>query len=386
MRFLWLFVVCSQGRLIKKKYVSFRVEFNANQFSIIWRVMPVEHWFTNIAGALVHWLMGLGVPAGWADLILLIVQWVCIIGIVTLNILILIWLERKVAGFVQMRLGPNRLGPFGVFQTVADAIKLLTKQDLIPAAVDKWVFRTAPLLFIVIAVMLYVVLPMGDGMAIVNLNVGVLYFISVGSLSTICLLMAGWGSNNKWSLLGAMRAVAQMISYEIPLAFSLLGVVMIAGSLNLQDIVAAQHNIWFILLQPVAFLIYFIAATAELNRGPFDMPEAESELTAGPYTEYSGMRWALFFLAEYTNLVAVSALAATIFLGGWQGPWLPSWLWIIIKTYFVMMLFFWIKWTFPRIRMDHLMSFSWKVLLPVSLANILITGAGIHLFRLMGWC
>jgi NADH-quinone oxidoreductase subunit H len=161
---------------------------------------------------------------------------------------------------------------------------------------------------------------------------------------------------------------------------------MIAGSLNLQDIVRAQHNIWFILLQPIAFLTYFIAATAELNRGPFDMPEAEQELTAGPYTEYSGMRWALFFLSEYTNLVAVSALAATMFFGGWQGPWLPSWVWIILKTYFVMMLFFWIKWTFPRIRMDHLMSFSWKVLLPVSLANILITGAGIHLFRLMGWC
>jgi NADH-quinone oxidoreductase subunit H len=348
--------------------------------------MPVEHFFTNISSFIVHFLMDLGVPAGWADLILLLLQWVCIIGIVTLNILILIWLERKVAGFIQMRYGPNRLGPFGVFQTVADAIKLLTKQDMIPSAVDKWVFRTAPLLFIVVAVMLYVVIPMGKDMSVVNLNVGVLYFISVGSLSTICLLMAGWGSNNKWSLMGAMRAVAQMISYEIPLAFSLLGVIMIAGSLNLQDIVKAQNNIWFILLQPIAFITYFIAATAELNRGPFDMPEAEQELTAGPYTEYTGMRWALFFLSEYTNLVAVSAMAATMFFGGWQGPWLPSWAWIIIKTYLVMMLFFWIKWTFPRIRMDHLMSFSWKVLLPVSLANILITGAGIHLFRLMGWC
>lgn len=233
--------------------------------------------------------------------------------------------------------------------------------------------------------MLYAVLPLGNNMAVVDLNVGLFYFISLASLSTICLLMAGWGSNNKWSLLGAMRSVAQMISYEIPLVFSLLGVVMIAGSLNLTDIVTAQNRVWFIILQPVAFIIYFIAATAELNRGPFDMPEAEQELTAGAYTEYTGMRWALFFLAEYTNLVAVSVLAATLFLGGGHGPWLPSWLWIIIKTYLIMLVFMWMKWTFPRIRMDHLLSFSWKVLIPVSLANILVTGAGIELFRWMGW-
>jgi len=177
-----------------------------------------------------------------------------------------------------------------------------------------------------------------------------------------------------------------MVSYEIPLAFSLLGVVMISGSLNLQDIVAVQDNIWFIILQPIAFITYFIAATAELNRGPFDMPEAEQELTGGAYTEYTGMRWALFFLAEYTNMVAVSALMAIVFLGGWQGPWLPSWLWIIIKTYAIIMVFFWVKWTFPRIRMDHLMSFSWKVLVPVSLGNILLTGTGIYFCKWMGWC
>ena len=242
-----------------------------------------------------------------------------------------------------------------------------------------------PHVFYYRAVLLYAVIPMGKDMAVVDLNVGLFYFISVGSLSTICILMAGWGSNNKWSLLGAMRSVAQMISYEIPLAFSLLGVVMIAGSLNLSDIVAAQHKLWFILLQPIAFVTYFIAATAELNRGPFDMPEAEQELTAGAYTEYTGMRWALFFLAEYTNLVAVSALASTLFLGGWQGPWLPSWIWIIMKTYLVMLIFMWMKWTFPRIRMDHLMSFSWKVLIPVSLVNIVLTGAGIEFFQWMGW-
>ncbi len=345
----------------------------------------MEHWFINIAQALTSWLVVLGLSPGWADFILLILQWICIVTIVTLNVIVLIWLERKVAGFMQQRLGPNRLGPFGIFQTIADAIKLLTKEDIIPSATDKLIFRTAPMFFIIIAVMLYVVIPMGEGMEIVDLNVGVFYFISVGSLSTICLLMAGWGSNNKWSLLGAMRSVAQMVSYEIPLAFSLLGIIMIAGSLRLSDIVAAQNNIWFIILQPIAFITYFIAATAELNRGPFDMPEAEQELTAGAYTEYTGMRWALFFLAEYTNLVAVSALASTMFLGGWHGPWLPSWIWIIFKTYLVMLVFMWLKWTFPRIRMDHLMSFSWKVLIPVTLANILLTGVGIQFCTGMGW-
>lgn len=345
----------------------------------------MENWFVNIAYALTNWLTGLGLSAGWSDFILLVVQWVCIIIIVTLNVIVLIWLERKISGFIQQRLGPNRLGPFGMFQTIADAIKLLTKEDIIPSATDKLIFRTAPMFFIIISVMLYVVLPMGKNMVIVDLNVGVFYFISVGSLTTICLLMAGWGSNNKWSLLGAMRSVAQMISYEIPLAFSLLGVIMIAGSMRLSDIVAAQSNVWFIILQPVAFIAYFIAATAELNRGPFDMPEAEQELTAGAYTEYTGMRWALFFLAEYTNLVAVSALMSTMFLGGWQGPFLPSWLWIIIKTYLVMIVFMWLKWTFPRIRMDHLMSFSWKVLIPVTLANILLTGIVLQVFKGMGW-
>lgn len=345
----------------------------------------MEHWFTNIAHALVNWLMGLGLSYAWADFILLIVQWICIVAIVTLNVIVLIWLERKVSGFIQLRLGPNRLGPFGAFQTIADAIKLMTKEDIIPSKTDKWIFMTAPMFFIIVAVMLYAVIPMGDGMQVVDLNVGLLYFISVGSLSTVCILMAGWASNNKWSLLGAMRGVAQMVSYEVPLALSLLGVVMIAGSLNLSDIVKAQHNVWFILLQPIAFITYFIAATAELNRGPFDMPEAEQELTAGAYTEYTGMRWALFFLAEYTNLVAVSALASTMFLGGWQGPGLPSWLWIIIKTYLVMLVFMWMKWTFPRIRMDHLMSFSWKFLLPVSLANIVVTGFGLEFFKWMGW-
>lgn len=346
----------------------------------------MEHWFTNLFTIFTQTLISLGLSPVLADAALLVLKWILIVIIIIVNIIILIWLERKVSGFFQERLGPNRLGPFGVFQTIADAIKLLTKEDIVPSAADKLIFKTAPMLFIVIAVLLYTVIPLGHDMQVIDLNVGILFFISIGSLSTIAILMAGWGSNNKWSLMGAFRSAAQMISYAVPLAFSLLGVIMISGSLNLQEIVAAQKNIWFILLQPLAFIIYFIAATAELNRGPFDMPEAEQELTGGAYTEYTGMRWALFFLAEYTNLVAVSALMATVFLGGWQGPWLPSWLWIIIKTYGVILVFFWIKWTFPRIRMDHLMSFSWKVLVPLSLINVLLTGAGIYFFRWMGWC
>ncbi len=345
----------------------------------------MESMIINIAQTLSSWLISLGLTPWWADLILLVLQWTCIVAIITLNVIILIWLERKISGFMQERLGPNRLGPFGCFQTIADTLKLLTKEDIVPSKADKWIFKTAPMFFIIVSVMLYAVIPMGKNMAVVDLNIGLFYFISVGSLTTIAILMAGWSSNNKWSLLGAMRSVAQMISYEIPLAFSLLGVVMIAGSLNLSDIVAAQDKFWFILLQPIAFVTYFIAATAELNRGPFDMPEAEQELTAGAYTEYTGMRWALFFLAEYTNLVAVSALAATLFFGGWQGPWLPSWIWIIIKTYLIMLVFMWLKWTFPRIRLDHLMALSWKVLIPVSLINILITGIGIELIKGMRW-
>ncbi|MGE5405978.1 MAG: NADH-quinone oxidoreductase subunit NuoH [Candidatus Saccharibacteria bacterium] len=345
----------------------------------------MEDLIINIANFLSSSLITWGLSTFWADLILLFLQWTCIILIITFNVIVLIWLERKISGFMQERLGPNRLGPFGCFQTIADTLKLLTKEDIVPSKTDKWIFKTAPMFFIIVSVMLYTVIPMGQNMVVVDLNVGLFYFISVGSLSTIAILMAGWSSNNKWSLLGAMRSVAQMISYEIPLAFSLLGVVMIAGSLNLSDIVASQSKYWFILLQPIAFITYFIAATAELNRGPFDMPEAEQELTAGAYTEYTGMRWALFFLAEYTNLVAVSALAATLFFGGWQGPWLPSWIWIIIKTYLIMLIFMWLKWTFPRIRMDHLMSLSWKVLIPVSLVNIVITGVGINIFKGWGW-
>lgn len=298
---------------------------------------------------------------------------------VLLNVLILVWMERRVAGFFQERVGPNRIGPFGLLQTVNDTVKLIGKESIIPKAADRAVFMIAPVLIFASAMMLYAVIPFGKGIVFANINVGLFYFVAVGSTTTIALLMAGWGSNNKYSLLGGMRTIAQIISYEIPLMFSMLGVVMLAGSLNLSEIVNAQKNTWFVLLQPVSFVIFFIAATAELNRGPFDLPEAEQELVGGYHTEYTGMRFALFFLSEYANLLSISALAATLFLGGWQGPFLPSWMWFLVKVYFVIFLFMWVRWTYPRIRMDWLMKLNWKFLLPLSIINILATGIGIKI-------
>lgn len=340
--------------------------------------LDFDRWFRN-------WLAAYGVPDPWIFLLTVILYAVAVLVFVFANVIFLVYLERKVAGYLQQRLGPNRVGPGGIFQCVADALKLLGKEDIIPANADKGLFRLASLLIFIPATMLFVVIPFGREMIVADLNVGLLYFIAVGSTATIAFLMGGWGSNNKYSLLGSMRAVAQMISYEIPLAFSLLGVVMLAGSLKMSDIVAAQKDLWFVVLQPVAFLTYFIAATAELNRGPFDLVEGEQEIIAGPFVEYSGMRYALFFLAEYANLVSVSALAVTLFLGGWQGPWLPSWLWFIIKVYIMIFIFMWVKWTFPRIRIDHLMGLAWKFLIPVSLVNVFVTGVAVKVFQVMGW-
>jgi NADH-quinone oxidoreductase subunit H len=345
-----------------------------------------ETLFISIGSAIFRFFSWLGMSDWWADLFLTFFQWLGIIFLVLINIMILIWYERKICGFIQLRLGPNRLGPLGLAQTVADTLKLMTKEDIIPRSVDKLVFILAPPTIILVSVMIYVALPLGDSMSMVNLDNGLYFTVAITSISTVTIFMAGWSSNNKYSLMGAMRAVAQMVSYEVPLIFSLLGVVMISGTLNFQGIIAQQgHYVWFVLLQPLGFIIYIIAATAELNRGPFDMPEAEQELTAGAFTEYTGMRWALFFLAEYTNLFAVSLICATVFFGGWSGPLLPSWLWIFLKTYVIMTVFMWFKWSFPRVRMDHMMKLCWKILIPLSLLNLLLTGAGVLAARGMGW-
>lgn len=340
----------------------------------------MENVFVNLSESLRGWMASLGAPHFVVDIIMALFYFVGVVAFVLLNAVYLIYLERKFSAYVQQRLGPNRLGPRGLLQTLADVVKLIGKEDIIPSATDRWVFRIAALLVMVPALASFAVIPFGQNMIAADLNLGLFYFLSISSLATAIVLMAGWGSNNKYSLLGGMRVVAQMVSYEIPLAFSLIGVVMITGSLNLSNIVAAQESVWLIVLQPVAFLIYIIAATAEINRGPFDLPEGEQEIIAGPFTEYSGMRFALFYLADYTHLLAVSALGATIFLGGPSGPWFPSWIWFVIKIYLLILFFMWVRWTFPRMRIDHMMVLNWKFLLPVSLLNILVTGIGIKIF------
>ncbi|WP_028307355.1 NADH-quinone oxidoreductase subunit NuoH [Desulfitibacter alkalitolerans] len=341
----------------------------------------MENIFVNLATIIRDFLAGLGLSPTAVDIVMVSIQAIAILVFLLLNVLYLVYLERKISAYIQQRLGPNRVGPRGFFQTTLDVIKLLGKEDIVPDCADKWLFRLAPIAIFIPTMMVFAVVPFGENMIAVDLNIGIFYFIAIASTTVMAFIMAGWGSNNKYSLLGGMRTVAQMISYEIPLVFSLLGVVMITGSLKMSEIVAAQQNAWFIVMQPLAFIIFFIAATAELNRAPFDLPEGEQEIVAGPYTEYSGMRFALFFLAEYANMVAMSVIIVTVFLGGWHGPFLPSWLWVFIKMYLVITLFMWLRWTFPRIRVDHLMSFNWKVLLPLAIINIVITGVVIKVIQ-----
>ena len=320
----------------------------------------------------------------WANLTMDVIDFIIVVIIVVLAALILILLERKVAGWTSQRPGPNRLGPRGWFQTIADALKLMGKEDITPSGADKFIFKVAPMIIFSLPMMTLAVIPYGKGMAPINIDLGIFYFLAISAISTVAFIMAGWGSNNKYSLLGGMRAVAQMISYEIPLLFSLLGVVMITQSFNLGVIVEAQRTVPFILIQPLAFVIYIIAGLAEVNRAPFDLVEADQEVVAGPFTEYTGLRWGLFFLGEYGNMTAVSALAATVFLGGWQGPApIPGWVWFWMKVGIIIFFMMWARWTFPRIRIDHLMHLAWKVLLPLSILNIFLTGLGIYIYRLV---
>ncbi len=301
-----------------------------------------------------------------------------------LMIALLTWLERKLLGHFQVRLGPMRVGPHGLLQPIADGIKLLFKEDIIPDNVNKFVYVLAPLLTFIPALIIVAVIPFGKSinlfglkidMVISNFNMGILYIFAVSSLAVYGIVLAGWSSNNKYSLLGGLRSSAQMISYEVSLGLSLIGVLMIAGSLNLVDIVNAQNKIynWFILRQPLGFLLYLVCSVAELNRSPFDLPEAENELVAGYYTEYSSMKFSMFFLGEYGNMINVSALATTLFLGGWHGPFLPPVVWFLIKLTAFLFLFIWIRATLPRFRYDQLMNFGWKVLLPLAILNVFIT-------------
>jgi len=297
-----------------------------------------------------------------------------IMGFITVNALFLIWLERKVSARMQRRLGPTEVGFAGTFQTVADVVKLLGKQLITPSRVDPVLYHFAPALVFIPVIAGLALFPIDENWMVANVSVALLLIFAFGAFGVIGMFMAGWGSNNKYALLGAMRAVSQNIAYEIPLILSTLSVVLMARSMSLHDIAAAQSKIPYLLFQPVAALIYFISAVAETNRAPFDIPEAESELVAGFHTEYSGMRFALFFLAEYTNMVVVCMVAATLFLGGYQGPFLPGPVWFFLKVYALIFVMMWFRWTFPRIRFDQLMNFAWGVLIPLAILNLLVTG------------
>jgi NADH-quinone oxidoreductase subunit H len=290
-----------------------------------------------------------------------------------------IWFERRAMARMQLRLGPNRLGPFGLLQPVADAIKVLLKEDIIPFRVDKVAHWLAPLVAFIPVLMVFAVVPFGNGAVLADLNVGVLYVVAVSSITSVGIFMAGWGANNKYTLLGAMRDIAAVVSYEIPVVLSLASIVLLAGSLSLNEIVLKQ-NLPFILLQPLGFLIFFLGSSAEINRAPFDLLEADSELVAGFHTEYSGMKFAFFYLVEYGEALAVSAIITTLFLGGWRGPFLPPWLWFIGKMGAVFFFIIWIRTTVPRVRIDQLMVLAWKFMFPLALINLIITAVEVLLW------
>ena len=288
--------------------------------------------------------------------------------------------ERKIAGHIQARTGPNRVGPFGLLQPIADVLKLFFKEEFIPAGANKVLFHIAPMLAVIPALVTFSVIPIGPAFTVTDINVGLLLFLAMSSIGVYSITLAGWSSNNKYALLGGLRSSAQMISYELAMGLSTIGVVLLAGSLSLVDIVHAQQKMWFIVQQPLAFLIFLITAFAETNRAPFDLPEAEAELVAGFHTEYSSMKWGLFFLGEYANMITISSIAVTLFLGGWNGPWLPDslkFIWYFAKLGALIFFFMWVRWTFPRLRYDQLMNLGWKVLLPLALLNVVVTGAGV---------
>lgn len=329
-------------------------------------------------------ILSIFLPAWIIGIVLFLIGITMLLLFMTVVVMSLVYLERRVIAFMQDRLGPNRVGPEGLLQTVADVVKLMSKEDIIPTAADRPTFLLAVPAAVIPSLLIYAVIQWGPGMSLADLNIGFLYILAISSLTTISVVMAGWGSNNKFALLGAMRAAAQMISYEIPIVMSLVGVAMIVGSMQISRIIDWQlvHSpFWLIFLQPLGFLIYFISSLAELNRTPFDLMEADSEIVAGYHIEYSGMRFALFFLAEYLNAFAAVAVAVTLFFGGWSGPILPPYIWFIIKCYLLFFVLLWLRGTLPRVRVDQLMGLAWKGMIPLALANILVTGVGMLIYR-----
>jgi NADH-quinone oxidoreductase subunit H len=353
--------------------------------------------FSNIANSIDTWLNQQFNPT-WALVFEMVIVGVSIIGLFALLGLVLVIMERKVSAYMQIRLGPNRVGPKGMLQSMADTLKLLVKENMTPNGADKLLFNLAPFIAMIVAMVIMAPIAFAKDFQLWDLNIGVLYITAISSLSVISILMAGWASNNKYSLLGAMRSGAQIVSYELSAGLAVMTIVVLTGSLQIGDIIKAQENGWWIfkghIPAIIAFVLFLIAVTAETNRAPFDLAEAESELTAGFHTEYSGMKFALFFLAEYVNVFIVCAIGATLFLGGWMpfhiGSWqsfnhvmdyIPSSIWFFGKTFFLIFVIMWFRWTFPRLRIDQLLNLEWKYLLPISMFNILL----VTLIAIMGW-
>lgn len=332
-------------------------------------------------------LIGLQQTNFLIQLLIIIVKIAVVVGITMLHVAYATYFERKVIGHMQVRLGPMRVGPHGLLQPIADGVKLFFKEDIIPAAADRTVFQIAPFVAVFATLSSLAVIPFFDTFYIANINVGLLYLFAMSSLGAYSLIMSGWASNSKYAFLGGLRSTAQVISYEIAMAFSLISIMLMAGSMNLIEIVQAQQKYWYgmyLVPQFVAYIIFMIAAFAETNRTPFDLPEAESELVAGYFVEYSGMRFALFFLGEYIGMIVMASLAVVCFWGGWMAPpilielipplaMVPGIVWFILKVYFHIFLFYWVRATLPRYRYDKLMSLGWKILIPVALANLVIT-------------
>ncbi len=317
-----------------------------------------------------------------AFVLIALVKVLVVFTAILLSVAYMTLMERKVLGHMQVRYGPNRVGPLGLFQPIADGIKLFFKEDIVVPFANRLIYILAPSVIVITALMSYAVIPFGDHVTIMgqkvdlvvaDVNVGVLYLFAISSLGVYGIVMGGWASNNKYSLLGSIRSSAQMISYELSLGLSIIGVLMITGSLSTVKIVEAQAPVWFVIYQPLGFIIYLISAVAESSRTPFDLTECENELVAGYQTEYSSMKFGLYYLGEYAHILVVSSLAVTLFFGGWHGPWLPPVIWFLIKVFFFIFFFIWVRATYPRFRYDQLMKFGWKVLFPLSLLNIMIT-------------
>jgi NADH-quinone oxidoreductase subunit H len=307
---------------------------------------------------------------------------VFVVLMVPLNLAaVLIWLERRLLALWQDRYGPNRVGPFGLLQSVADMVKIFFKEDWVPPFADKVVFVLAPAIIVVTVLLTFAVIPFAPSFVVANLNIGVLFFLGLSSLGVYSVVLAGWSSDNKYALLGGLRASAQMLSYEVFMGLAMMGTVLMAGSFNLQDIVEAQRHVWFVIPQFLGFVLFFIAGIAETRRLPFDLPEAESELVAGFHSEYSGMKFGMFFVGEYMGVILISCMITLLYLGGWLGPWFPAGVWFSIKVFLLICFFILMRAALPRPRFDQLMTWGWKIMLPLALANLMVTGALVLVFK-----